>query len=652
MNWSRELFDLYEKNEKLAGIVERGRYGEPLVLLPLFHTTVAAQITVGINLEGDFLYGNQVMEEDKMTVIPVTEKSAARTAGVEPHPLCDNLKYLAGDYMEYVISEKGKNFSENHRRYMEQLERWATSSDSHDKVIAVWKYLQKGTLIYNLIQYGVLKTDASGKVPDTEKIQKIAQTECFVRFVIEEKWSDQMNLLKGGEEAIIPECWKDLSLMKAYISYCRSLEMPRGLSYLSGENMQLAYLQPKKIRNEGDGAKLISANDETNFTFRGRFVTKEEAFSVGYEDSQKVHNALKWIIRKQGRNWNGLTVVTWESDLKELPDWSLDTDRICESYESNDSWEEDEETEQVYGGTNAKDAARFQHAITGYRKKLDFDSRMVLMVFNAATTGRLALMEYQALSSSTYLNNLRDWHDSCEWIFPKYKDKSYYEYHGMTGVKDMANLLYGVESNGEMVLKGSSEKLYAEVCRRMIPCIILGKNVPEDMVQVAFHRASAPLSYENRYHWRRTLSLACALIKKKYREHKKEEWTMALDKESDDRDYLYGRLLAVAERIEYRTMEKGEERDTNAKRYMNNFSQQPFRTWKVIEERIQPYYSKLSVGERIIYQNLLDEIQWRFKKGEFERNDALNGLYLLGYHNQAYAMRNNQEKNEEVAADE
>ncbi len=45
-----------------------------------------------------------------MTIIPVTEKSGSRTAGKEPHPLCDNLRYLAGDYKntikmtEYVMN--------------------------------------------------------------------------------------------------------------------------------------------------------------------------------------------------------------------------------------------------------------------------------------------------------------------------------------------------------------------------------------------------------------------------------------------------------------------------------------------------------------------------------------------------------------------
>ena len=74
------------------------------------------------------------------------------------------------------------------------------------------------------------------------------------------------------------------------------------LDYLTGERQTVSYLHSKKIRNEGDGAKLISSNDEANYTFRGRFSTKEQAFAIGNETSQKMHNALKWIIRKQGRS--------------------------------------------------------------------------------------------------------------------------------------------------------------------------------------------------------------------------------------------------------------------------------------------------------------------------------------------------------------
>lgn len=644
MNWVRELCDLYEKNQTLAGKVEWGRFGEPLILLPLFHTTVTAQITVTINHEGVFLRAERVADEDKITIIPVTEKSAARTAGIEAHPLCDNLKYLSGDYNDYTVSEKGKDYSEHHRCYIEGLEAWAKSEFSHEKVRAVYKYLEKGNLMKDLIACGVLLTGEDGCVLPKEKIQNVAQQDAFVRFCVEEEWAEGRNLLREREDRVPSECWLDLTLQEAYIAYCRASVTQVGLSYLTGEWTSISYLHPKKIRNEGDGAKLISANDETDYTFRGRFINKEEAFAIGYEDSQKAHNALKWIIRRQGRNWNGLCVVTWESDLKELPDWCLDTDMVCDNYEAWEGWG-DEEEDRRYAGTDPREAARFQRAIAGYEKMMDAGSQTILMAFDAATTGRLAMMECQQLSTSAYLKNLKRWHEDCGWLYPKYKDKSYYRYYGVAGVRDIANLLYGTESRGDMALKGSAEKMSGEVCKRLLPCILSGRPVPQDMVNLAVQRASSPVSYESRMNWDRTLSLACSLVKKKEIERKKEEvWTVALNTESHDRDYLYGRLLAVADRIEYRTQEKEESRETNAKRFMNAFSQQPFRTWKVIEERIQPYKMKLAAPERRHYEHMIEEICWLFQEGDFEKGDSLNGRYLLGFHNQAYALRNRTEE--------
>ena len=68
---------------------------------------------------------------------------------------------------------------------------------------------------------------------------------------------------------------------------------------------------------------------------------------------------------------------------------------------------------------------------------------------------------------------------------------------------------------------------------------------------------------------------------------------MALDKKETDRNYLYGRLLAVADRIEYLTYdEKDNGRVTNAKRYMSTFSQRPYETWKVIEGKYSTIFEQ------------------------------------------------------------
>ena len=106
----------------------------------------------------------------------------------------------------------------------------------------------------------------------------------------------------------------------------------------------ISYLHSKKIRNEGDGAKLISSNDSQNFTYRGRFVSKEEAFAVGNETSQKIHNALKWIIRKQGTFFDTLVFIAWESASLNMPKWDIDTEAISAKYvveQDEDDWDDD-----------------------------------------------------------------------------------------------------------------------------------------------------------------------------------------------------------------------------------------------------------------------------------------------------------------------
>ena len=85
MSYVNELIDLYNKNQDKIGVIEY-RGDIPYVLLPPFHTTVTAQITVTIDQNGNFMRAELVAQDDKMTIIPVTEKSGSRTAGKEPHP--------------------------------------------------------------------------------------------------------------------------------------------------------------------------------------------------------------------------------------------------------------------------------------------------------------------------------------------------------------------------------------------------------------------------------------------------------------------------------------------------------------------------------------------------------------------------------------
>ena len=647
MSYVNELIDLYNKNQDKIGVIEyRGEI--PYVLLPPFHTTVTAQITVTIDQNGNFMRAELVAQDDKMTIIPVTEKSGSRTAGKEPHPLCDNLRYLAGDYKDYYKDDGVCN-----ELYMSQIEKWEKSTYSHEKVKAIYLYLKKATLIKDLVEQKIIKLNDNNQIDDKENMEGIVQTKAFVRFIIR---STGENL----HREIPDECWKDRTLQDCYIKYVRSQEREKGMCYLTGNMESISYLHSKKIRNEGDGAKLISANDSQNFTYRGRFANREEAVAVGSETSQIVHNTLKWIIRKQGAFFDTMTIVTWESDQLSMPKWNMDTESIITEYENEqeendwDSWDDDWSEEEEVSDGNPITAEKFYKALNGYGKKVDNTSNMILLAFDAATPGRLAMIENVTLDTARYLKNIEKWHNDCNWIHEKWKDGKRIQFWGMVGVRDIADILFGIENKGKLsIVDGNGKKLYAEVAKRLLPCIWYGSNIPYDYVNLAVVKASNPLTYKERKNWERVLTLACSMVKKNEKDRNKEEWNVALDKSAKDRSYLYGRLLAVADRIEYMTYDaKDNGRITNAKRYMSTFSQRPYETWKVIEENIQPYLAKLDVVKRKYYENLLSEICNLFDIDKFKENKKLDGLYLLGFHSQEYDLRFKKENSEEKKEEE
>lgn len=647
MSYVNELIDLYNKNQDKIGVIEY-RGDIPYVLLPPFHTTVTAQITVTIDQNGNFMRAELVAQDDKMTIIPVTEKSGSRTAGKEPHPLCDNLRYLAGDYKDYYKDDGVCN-----ELYMSQIEKWEKSTYSHEKVKAIYLYLKKATLIKDLVEQKIIKLNDNNQIDDKENMEGIVQTKAFVRFIIR---STGENL----HREIPDECWKDRTLQDCYIKYVRSQEREKGTCYLTGNMESISYLHSKKIRNEGDGAKLISANDSQNFTYRGRFANREEAVAVGSETSQIVHNTLKWIIRKQGAFFDTMTIVTWESDQLSMPKWNMDTESIITEYENEqeendwDSWDDDWSEEEEVSDGNPITAEKFYKALNGYGKKVDNTSNMILLAFDAATPGRLAMIENVTLDTARYLKNIEKWHNDCNWIHEKWKDGKRIQFWGMVGVRDIADILFGIENKGKLsIVDGNGKKLYAEVAKRLLPCIWYGSNIPYDYVNLAVVKASNPLTYKERKNWERVLTLACSMVKKNEKDRNKEEWNVALDKSAKDRSYLYGRLLAVADRIEYMTYDaKDNGRITNAKRYMSTFSQRPYETWKVIEENIQPYLAKLDVVKRKYYENLLSEICNLFDIDKFKENKKLDGLYLLGFHSQEYDLRFKKENSEEKKEEE
>lgn len=142
------------------------------------------------------------------------------------------------------------------------------------------------------------------------------------------------------------------------------------------------------------------------------------------------------------------------------------------------------------------------------------------------------------------------------------------------------------------------------------------------------------------WEWEKTLSITCALL------NKQEGCQVALDTENMDRDYLFGRLLAIADVIERRALGSGEMRASNALRYMNAFSKHPERTWKTIQDSLQPYQARL--GTKGLYlSKLIDGVASSIKFEDFN-NKPLSGKYLLGFYSQRHDLYQKKENNDSV----
>ena len=132
---------------------------------------------------------------------------------------------------------------------------------------------------------------------------------------------------------------------------------------------------------------------------------------------------------------------------------------------------------------------------------------------------------------------------------------------------------------------------------------------------------------------------------------------MALEADRTTRDYLYGRLLAIAESIERFALTKAEKnRDTTAARLMQRFSDRPYSTWRNIELALVPYKSRLRSSEKgagflFRREKLLDEILCSFQREDFTTDRPLAGEFLLGYHCQRRALWPKPEAEEDGQSD-
>lgn len=660
MSWLSRLYHTYEQVKDNADAQLH------YALMPYYHVKQNVQIIVTINDKGDFVSARLARDgngklKSQVTTIPATNDSATRTSSPVAHPLADKLQYVAKDFFI-----KSKNKKDVFDLFEKTLTDWCQSPFSHPKAQAVLRYTQKGTLTQDLINAGIILADETGNILYVKNASDYPDS-ILALLVKNGGEFDQGSAFVAWEviNADIAQgditTWKDDSLFTAWQNYYASFDSKEGFCHVTGEHKALASKHPNRVLKSASNAKLISANDMSGFTFLGRFTDDDksiakqgyQAVNISAEVTEKAHAALAWLLASQGHEESGQAMVAWAIDGSKIPQpykpivpqamiedaWSdFDSEEFAD-IDDSDEIEEQSSKLHHHKDIGSQFAHNLKKTMQGYRQKLTDNDQISVISLDSATPGRMAVTYYYEAMPNDYLTAIADWYDNFAW-YAFYFDKETNQKR-MT-IQAPTPYQIAVSAYGSRV----SDAVKKQVVSQVLPVIVEGhyRQIPKTLMDLCVKHACNPLGLEN-WEWEQNLSVACSLYRGYYnrlKNDKKRSYTVALQENYTSRDYLYGRLLAIAEDIESLALYvAGENRVTTAQRYMQQFANRPFSTWRNIELSLDPYMKRLK-NNRPDYlfnkQNLLNDVMSKFDINDFNNNTPLSGEFLLGYHCQKMAF--------------
>ena len=617
-------------------------------------------------------YGTQKYWKGEDTVIPITPKSlTGRTSGAAPYPLAEQIQYVAKDYPDFGGVKKSY-----FEKYFKLLNSWSLSEFTNFKVDAVAKYVAKGTVVRDLLKAGILFsymndgkktliTNWSKQGPCEEGSKKKLPKPPLLNAVNKNEQGNvkiRWRVQRPGDADELT--WNDPVLVKKWQDFQVDQNKENGLCQILGKKSFIASSHPKGIIPKANDAKLISVpTDESYLTFKGRFTNADQPCALSFEVSQKAHNVLRWLIDRQRYHNNEQVFVTWAASGKSVPDplgdiWAVlgEDINIPAEAEENEGAEVDHTID-----IGQSFALRLNKYIAGYLTDIQPTESIVVLGLEAATKGRMGITYYRELLASEFLQRLENWHLQFAWP-QRHTVEIVNEKEGKELIK---KTIWSVSSPVPQII---AEAAYGDILKsnaglkkslleRIMPCIVDGRPFPRDVLMASVRRSSNPMSYknDNKWLWERNLGITCALYKGFYLRHpdnkQRRGYAMTLEESNDSRDYLYGRLLAIAERIEEIALNVAGEkaRPTTAQRLMQRFADHPFSTWRNIELALQPYMQRLQSSRAPFLHKRKKELDTVLcalsSVDDSTRDKPLSGEFLLGYHCQRLALHNTQPEN-------
>lgn len=538
-------------------------------LVPVFHQYVNAGVMINLDAKGELI---SVTPSTEYRIVSPTNLQASTRTGttIAPQPLHDTSKYLFGT---------GAGFS----AYIEQLKKWLDATDN-PFIKAVYTYISKGTLQDDL----------------TEEVSKIEEKKPTYVFTI------------GGEYP-----WENVDFINQYISYYWEVLQDKidsmtdeeqasnsithkdifmGTDYLTGEQAICMAKSPKMKLTIDSGAKLMTANDKTGFSYRGLFPGPSFS-SIGIDSAFKVTSMVKYLEDNQkiGNGDNGEELLIWDDSPKqEVPSWL----KVIANSDKSDTG-----------------LAMFTKVKGLLSQPLDKDiSETVKLVhLRANNPGQLGFGSYQGISFRQYKENLLRWANL----------------NGGTGlnVYSVGRTIYSDSHKS-----ASNKKLRSQAIDDITECIFAGKQVPlKYMLKIETELAN-PIGYhqgensEASDEWNKSVIIYAEL--RKYNGVKK----------MDKRSYLFGKLLFNLDKIERDAVYNKQKKSGNSKepakhatlasKFTNMYMRTPAQAYSIIKPRLTTGYINGSDYEYLSESKLNDIIA---EIGEDWSDESLSPDMYLGY---------------------
>lgn len=433
MGLLQKAVETYDSMAHRAGIVY-AEEKEPLA--PVSHIMARAQIEITLDQDGRFVSAWATDKDAPKNIIPVTEESAGRTSAPCAHPLCDQLGYVS------PYDEK------KHALYTDALSHWANSEYTHPKLQPVLTYVHSGTILSDLSHAGLVTLTPEGG-PENEKLMIC--------------WT-----VNGLGETLNGPCWEDQALMAAFINYSAAMRgnTSPSLCMITGSMGAPAGQHPKGIVPINGNAKLISANDSSGFTYRGRFDDAAQAATVGYAASQKAHSALRWLVANQSVSFGGRTFLCWNPQGIQVPKVTGPMGRKSGTAQR--------------AANPSQYRKQLREALSGWKADLPQSAGVVITAFDAATTGRMAVTYYNELLASDFLDRLHDWEATCCWENGSYGIQS-------PSLFQIIIWAFGTPRNGKAE---PDDRILSQQMQRLTACRINRASFSLDVERALVERAS------------------------------------------------------------------------------------------------------------------------------------------------------------------